>query len=304
MTTSTEPPAETRALRHDGWTPERRRTFLEALAEGHTVEAACAHVGMSRVTAYALRRRDRGFALAWSAAVLRARDAVADTLTSRALDGQVETLTRADGSTVTRHRYDIRLGLALLARLDRLAAQPVTSDIGQPHEAAVRGAAYAFDALLALVEEGEADADTVAAFIEPHIRKLCKLRDPAEEEEGEDALQPESGQAHDDAQRGPIDEADGDDVAVRKHPDLGQFCKLREGALSRDPANEARLAADPATPSIWFAAGYGEYHTCLPPPEGFARYQHGRFGEPSYWRVLTPGEIERQKQRERAEESA
>jgi len=99
--TAIEPPAKACALRHDGWTPDRRRAFLEALAEGSTVEAACAHVGMSRVTAYALRRRDSGFALAWGAAVLRARDAVVDMLTSRAFDGQADTVTRADGTTVT-----------------------------------------------------------------------------------------------------------------------------------------------------------------------------------------------------------
>src|SRR3569833_2239978 len=105
-------PTKTTTTRHDGWTADRRRNFLELMAEGRAIEAACTHVGMSKVTAYALRRRDPGFALAWGAAVLRARDIVADTLTSRALDGQVDTLTRADGAVFTRHRHDNRLGLA------------------------------------------------------------------------------------------------------------------------------------------------------------------------------------------------
>ena len=58
-------PTKSTAIRHDRWTPDRRRNFLDRVAEGHTVDAACAHVGMSKVTAYALRRRDSGFALAW-----------------------------------------------------------------------------------------------------------------------------------------------------------------------------------------------------------------------------------------------
>ena len=88
-------PAAERAPRHDGWTPDRRRTFLAAISEGHTVDAACGHVGLSRSAAYALRRGDEDFARGWSAACLVARDALADILWSgRAVapvshDGQV-----------------------------------------------------------------------------------------------------------------------------------------------------------------------------------------------------------------------
>ena len=87
-----------RAQRHDGFTPDRRRLFLAAISEGHTVDAACGHVGLSRSAAYALRRGDEDFARGWSAACLVARDALADILWSRAIDGQVDTYTRADGA--------------------------------------------------------------------------------------------------------------------------------------------------------------------------------------------------------------
>jgi len=178
--------AKTVSTRHDGWTSDRRRNFLELLAEGHTIEAACAHVGMSKVTAYALRRRDSAFALAWGEAVLQARDTVADTLTNRAITGQAETITRADGSTFTRHRFDSRLGLALLARLDRLAAQPGVSVFDQPDEAAFRAAAHALDTLVDLVGQGDIDADAAAAFIEPYVGELRKLRgeEPAHADAG------------------------------------------------------------------------------------------------------------------------
>ena len=75
------------ACRHDGWTPERRTLFLDDLATRGNVRAACARVGMSRDTAYRLRRRDALFASGWDAALLLARDSVAETLGDRAIDG-------------------------------------------------------------------------------------------------------------------------------------------------------------------------------------------------------------------------
>jgi len=169
------PALPTDTTRHDGWTNDRRRLFLESLAEGHPVESACAHVGMSKVSAYALRRRDPGFALAWSAATLRARDALADLLTSRAINGQTETVTRDDGTVITRHRYDNRLAIALLRRLDRLAGQPETSELGQPDEAAARGVAHDFDAFVDLVQDADVAPQAIEEFVEPRIRKLRKL---------------------------------------------------------------------------------------------------------------------------------
>lgn len=62
-------------LRRDGWTPERQRGFVAAVAEGRTPATAAASVGMSRQTAYALRARPgaEAFAQAWDAAVQSAR---------------------------------------------------------------------------------------------------------------------------------------------------------------------------------------------------------------------------------------
>lgn len=54
-----------RPARRDGWTPARRLRFLAALAEFGDVSLAARACGMSRQSAYALRRRDAGFALAW-----------------------------------------------------------------------------------------------------------------------------------------------------------------------------------------------------------------------------------------------
>ena len=64
-----------RQIRRDGWTPERRKQFLEAIAAGNDVRRACALVGLSRRAAYKLRRREPAFAQAWDAALRSARAA-------------------------------------------------------------------------------------------------------------------------------------------------------------------------------------------------------------------------------------
>ncbi len=135
--------------RQDGWTVPAQRIFLEAIAEGAGVEVACARVGLSTASAYAYRRTAKGaaFALGWRAATLVARDAIAETLLARALEGQVDTIVRGD-SVVTRHRHDNRLALALLARLDR---QVEAADAGTARDTDTRAArvvAQEFDAFL------------------------------------------------------------------------------------------------------------------------------------------------------------
>ena len=134
--------------RQDGWSAANQRLFLEAIAEGHGVEQATYRVGLSAASAYAFRRTAKGaaFALGWRAATLVARECVADTLMARALGGQVDTYTRADGSIVTRHRHDNRLALTLLARLDRQVESAPDADVK-----AARLVAQDFDAFLDLV---------------------------------------------------------------------------------------------------------------------------------------------------------
>ena len=56
-------------IRRDGWTALRRRAFLRALGETGSVRDACARVQVSRVSAYALKRRCEAFATAWERAL-------------------------------------------------------------------------------------------------------------------------------------------------------------------------------------------------------------------------------------------
>jgi hypothetical protein len=114
-------------VRHDGWTPERQRDFIEHLAETLSVEAAAALVGMSAQSARALRRRPgaEGFAAAWDGALRRG-------LTDH---GRAILIDEAVNGRLVRHYYhgelvaeervrSPRLLLALLEKADRLFGGP------------------------------------------------------------------------------------------------------------------------------------------------------------------------------------
>jgi hypothetical protein len=117
------------SVRHDGWTPERQVQFLAYLAEHGTVRAACARVGLSREAAYRLRRREPLFARGWDAALALAREASAETLACRALDGVEEDVWYRGELVGTRRKYDTRLLLAHMARLDKIAeANPAAGE--------------------------------------------------------------------------------------------------------------------------------------------------------------------------------
>ena len=77
--------------RHDGWTPERQRAFIAALADTGNVTRACRYVNMSTTNAYGLRRHvhAESFRRAWDAALDLGVQRLKDELYERALDGQL-----------------------------------------------------------------------------------------------------------------------------------------------------------------------------------------------------------------------
>jgi hypothetical protein len=135
----------TRRLRHDGWTPEKKRLFLERFAECGILVEACEATGMSARAAYNLRDRDPLFAAGLDAAGVKARAPLADEAYSRARNGVVERIYKDGVIVAERHRYDNRLTMAVLARLD--------SRIDRAEE---KGAAH-----LAVVERWEDYLDAV-----------------------------------------------------------------------------------------------------------------------------------------------
>ena len=134
------------ATRRDGWSPERKLRFLGRLASNGNVRSACAAVGMSREAAYTLRRRDALFARGWAAALLLAREAGVELLADMATEGIDEEVWHRGEHVGTRRRFDARLLLAHLARLDRLVEE---ADEGTADDAA------RFEEVLACVAEVE-----------------------------------------------------------------------------------------------------------------------------------------------------
>jgi len=75
--------------RHDGWSADRQRGFIVALADSGCVTQACRAVGVSAQSAYRLRRHPKGqpFAIAWDAALRCASVRLVDIAMERAIHG-------------------------------------------------------------------------------------------------------------------------------------------------------------------------------------------------------------------------
>ena len=136
-----EPSLES-SRRTDGWIAARQRDFCAAVAAGATIGNAARSVGLSASSAYAFRNSAKGaaFNVAWNAAQLLQRQRLADEVAARAFEGQTVTITRPDGSTHQRHFYDNRHAMAVLARLDRLAAGQATAGAANAGRATGAGA--------------------------------------------------------------------------------------------------------------------------------------------------------------------
>lgn len=111
--------------RADGWTADKQRAFLENLAACGSVTLAARAVGMSRESAYALRRRPegRGFAQAWDAARVLATEHLVELAWDRALNGVVRPIWYHGEQVGEVVHHDSRLLLGLIAQNRALAAK-------------------------------------------------------------------------------------------------------------------------------------------------------------------------------------
>jgi len=135
---------------------ERQVRFLEALAVWGNVRAACRAAAVSPQTAYRLRRSFAAFRLAWDAALLAARAQVEAVLADRALNGVEEAVYYHGEEVARRRRYDSRLLLAHLARLDRLAERAEVAGAADDFDRALE--CFRRDGVLPL-PDGAADED-------------------------------------------------------------------------------------------------------------------------------------------------
>jgi hypothetical protein len=217
-------------IRHDGWTPARKAQFLDHLAHDGAVRAACGRVGMSREAAYQLRRRDAAFARAWDAALVLARAVSAEVLECRAIHGVEEDVWYRGELVGTRRKYDSRLLLAHMARLDKAA-----EDASARHDAA------RFDELLALVggenEEDRSDCDDEGLILDRDVYLELAVEDAEVAfEEAWAAEHPEGGNEDEDE-----GELSAEEAAARIEREVAEHRAYAEGLA--EARSSARLDA-------------------------------------------------------------
>ena len=245
------------------WTPALQRQFLEHLAETGSVKIACMHIHMSAGAAYQLKQRPEGaaFRLGWGAAVLIARARLADELLDRAIYGHEEISTvyrEEDRSLVKRRRLDARLGLAMLARLDRM----------------VETRAKAGEEMLAQVIAGDW----------PGFLALFDVDPESDDKEGRSAALA-LWLAGRDNRANPL-AALWRDTGIAN--EVAQFSADRERAPMPEPTIEEEAEAM----TVWHDEEKNELRTNFPPSDDFIGDEEGQFGDPDYQRTLDPDEID------------
>jgi hypothetical protein len=135
-------PVPRKCARHDGWTPERQRAFIEALATTGSVKHAAKAVNMSSEGAYHLRRQPgaEDFAAAWAEALDHGIQRLEDIALERAIHG-VEVPVYSYGKLVgTRIVHNDRLLMFLLRNraADRFAAGASAKRLNQTDVQALR----------------------------------------------------------------------------------------------------------------------------------------------------------------------
>jgi hypothetical protein len=248
------------------WTPRLQREFLEAFATNGSVKISAAKVGMSPAAVYQLKQRPAGaaFRLGCGAALLIARGRLVDELLDRAIWGHDETteLQREDGrSFIKRRRIDSRLGLAMLARLDRMVetrAEAGEDMLAQSIAADWPGFLALFDAAAAPGAEG-APGDLVTALA-VWLAARDRCTDPVA------VLAVDSEIARQVAQ-------------ISADPGYGD-----DGSETPEEAAAAM--------TVWFDDHAGDWRTDFPPPADFWGHEEGQFGDPAYARALDDDELE------------
>lgn len=245
------------------WTPRLQRDFLEHVADTGSVRISAERVGMSPSAAYQLKQRPGGaaFRLGWAAAVLIARARLADELLDRAIYGHEETTTvfrEEDRSFVKRRRLDARLGLAMLARLDKMVETRARA--GEEMLAQIIAGDWPGFLTLFDVDPGAQDSTGRAAALALWLAARDNRANPVAALWQNTAIADEVAQFSADPDPAPLPEATPEEEA------------------------EAML--------VWLDEDRNELRTNFPPSDDFIGDEEGQFGDPDYERTLDPDEIE------------
>lgn len=105
--------------RRDGWTPVRQLAFIQRLALCGDITRSAAAVGMSRESAWRLRRRPgaESFAAAWDEAAGWGADRLTDLGLERSLEGEVRGIYYRGRKVGEEVRFNNSLLIAVLNRL-------------------------------------------------------------------------------------------------------------------------------------------------------------------------------------------
>jgi hypothetical protein len=133
-----------RKKRHNGWTAERQRAFIHALAETGSVKAAARRIGKTTEGAYQLRRQPgaEGFRAAWEAALASGVQRLTDIAMERAIEGVPVPVFHKGEQVGERRWYNDRLLMFMLKHHlpDRYGHAPLRPGTKHPdtlaHEAA------------------------------------------------------------------------------------------------------------------------------------------------------------------------
>jgi hypothetical protein len=163
-----------RKYRHDGWTPERQKAFIEALADTGSVTRAAGMVNMAQTNCYALKRAPGAeeFRRAWEAALDFGQGRLKDIAFERAIEGELVPFFHAGKLVGYRRKYNNALLMFCIRHYGKDAGGKRTtinyfSSKAQAgvvgHEAGGGAAAEASTTTVRTVITGDGDArDTVA----------------------------------------------------------------------------------------------------------------------------------------------
>lgn len=104
-----------KAVRHDGWTLQRRSVFLDVLGHTGCVRDACNVAGMTSTSAYRLRQIDAQFAHAWQVSLARSQKGLEAVAYKHAVVGR-ETIIIRNGEEVERRITPSDTMLSLLIK--------------------------------------------------------------------------------------------------------------------------------------------------------------------------------------------
>jgi hypothetical protein len=116
--------------RHDGWTPERQRGFIDRLVVTGSVAKSARAVGMTPQSARTLRKRKgaASFSRAWDRALESGCSYQIDVGLARSLVGERIPIVRHGRVVGETLRFDNRLAMSVLNALDRGAARARKAD--------------------------------------------------------------------------------------------------------------------------------------------------------------------------------